>query len=145
MWQIRRARGKDHEAVAKLWDSAGLGRTEEEEWQAITESSTTSLLVAEAEGEIVGTIVAAFDGWRAYIYHVAVAPALRGQGLAKALIAEAEQYLHQHGAKRIYALINGDNTAGLALCASMGYEPEGDIAFVKTTFIKSRRAWKVAS
>jgi ribosomal protein S18 acetylase RimI-like enzyme len=84
------------------------------------------------EGEqLAGTVVVAFDGWRAYIYHIAVAPFARGPGLGRALLAEAEADLRTQGARRAYVEMSDANTAGLALCASSGFEPEGDIALVK--------------
>ncbi len=76
-------------------------------------------------------MVAAFDGWRAYLYHVAVVPEHRGEGLAKLLMDEAVTGLRAAGARRAFALVNEKNTAGLALCATMGFEPEGDVAWVK--------------
>lgn len=131
MWQIRRAQDSDRDPVLRLWDTVGLGRTTDDEWSAITTGDRNTVLVAEENGAIVGAGVATYDGWRAYIYHVAVAPDQRQRGIARALMAEAEQHLVRQGARRVYALVNEDNTAGLALCAGSGYEPEGDIAFVK--------------
>jgi ribosomal protein S18 acetylase RimI-like enzyme len=131
MWTIRRAQAGDHDAVLRLWESLGMGKTGEEEWHAITTGSCAGLLVAEENEALLGTAVIAFDGWRAYVYHVAVTPSHRGRGLAKALMLEGEQQLRRLGATRVYAFVNESNTAGLALCAAAGYEPEGDLAFVK--------------
>lgn len=39
--------------------------------------------------------------------------------------------LRSQGARRAYVEMNDANTAGLALCGSSGFEPEGDIALVK--------------
>ena len=131
MPQIRRAQQQDHDAVERLWEAVGLGRTSEEEWRAITAGSGATLLVAEEGDEVIGTAVTAFDGWRAYVYHVAVTPAQQQRGVARALMEAGEDVVRRQGARRIYALVHEENTAGLALCASSGYEPEGDIAFVK--------------
>jgi hypothetical protein len=47
------------------------------------------------------------------------------------LLAEAEADLRSQRARRAYVEMSEANTAGLALCASSGFEPEGDIALVK--------------
>ena len=131
MWQIRPARQEDHDSALTLWSNAGMGRASEEEWRAIIAGPSATLLVAAEGGKLIGTAVTSYDGWRAYVYHVAVDPGARQRGVAKALMAEAEKQLRQRGARRIFALVNENNTAGLALCAAAGYEPEGDLAFVR--------------
>lgn len=131
MWKIRAALPEDRDAVEAVWNSSGLSEANDEEWYALTAGPSTMLLVADDDGRIAGTAVASFDGWRAFIYHVAVTPEMRGKGVARALMAEAEAQLRRQGARRAYALVNETKTAGLALCAARGFEPEGDIVFVK--------------
>ena len=95
--------------------------------------------MAEEQGAVIGAGVAAFDGWRAFVYHVAVAPTHRHQGVGTALIKAAEREVRRRGARRIFALVNETMTDGLALCAGNGYEPEGDLVLVKEllTLIRS--------
>jgi ribosomal protein S18 acetylase RimI-like enzyme len=131
MVTIRRAEVKDRERVAALWRLAGIEEADEDEWQAITQGPSTCLLVAMEDRQVAGTVVVSFDGWRAFLYHVAVHPSYRGRGLARSLMREAEDRIAMMGARRLYALIDARNTPGIGLCASMGFEPEGDMAFVK--------------
>lgn len=131
MSQIRYAYPSDHDAAMRLWREGGLGEMTEAEWHAVIESPTSVLLVAEEDGEVVGTVVAAFDGWRAYISHVAVAAAHRGHGIAKALMGEAEGQLARVGARRAFVTVHQENPPGLALAAVMGYELEGEVVAVK--------------
>ena len=88
-------------------------------------------LVADEAGQLIGAALATFDGWRAFLYHVAIDEAFRGQGVAKALIAEAEARVAAAGAHYLYALVHEENAAGLALATVMGFEPEGDVVLVK--------------
>ena len=104
---------------------------DELEWQALTHGAAAKLLVSFEGERLAGTAVVAYDGWRAYIYHVTVAPFTRGRGLGRALLAEAEADLASQGARRVYVEVSEANTAGIALCTTSGYEPEGEIALVK--------------
>ena len=130
--QIRPGQDQDRDAVRALWDQAGLTRVSEEEWRALVRADCAALLVAtEDNGSLIGAAVFAFDGWRAFVYHVAVAPAYRRAGVGTSLIQQAEERVRGKGARRIFALVHESMTDGLALCAATGYEPEGDLVLVK--------------
>lgn len=129
--KTRRAGHRDRPAVSKLWAAAGLDLADDDEWQALTHGAATKLLVSHFGDELIGTVVVAFDGWRAYIYHLAVAESQRGKGIGLALMEEAEADLASQGARRIYIEVGEDNAAGLALCLARGFLREGDISLVK--------------
>ena len=128
---IRVAERNDRDEILALWESAGLGRTEPDEWEALIGGDTDEVLVAEINGEIAGAAVATFDGWRAYIYHVAVANTHRRSGLGRALMDEAERQLTTAGARYVYVMVQEQNTDGLALVGANGYMPEGDVVLTK--------------
>ena len=134
MPEFRAAHTEDRESVNKLWQAGDMVTASDDQWRAITSNGCARLLVAEEDGVIVGAAIAAYDGWRAFIYHVAVAPQHRRHGLATALLSEAEGEVRQRGADRIFALVHESRTEGLALCAASGYEMEGDRAFVKNLY-----------
>jgi ribosomal protein S18 acetylase RimI-like enzyme len=129
--RIRAAEAADRERVQQIWEESGLAPATPDEWTALMEGTTNAVLVAEDGRDVVGAAVASFDGWRAYIYHVAVPPHARRQGIASELMTTAEQYLTGAGARRVYVMVHESNTEGLALTAAAGYLPEGDIVFVK--------------
>jgi ribosomal protein S18 acetylase RimI-like enzyme len=129
--RIRQATPEDHDVAQRLWKAAGFPDISESEWYAIVSNPATSALVAEQDGAVVGAAVASFDGWRAFLYHVAVDSAHRGKGIAKALMAEAEGLVRTRGARYMFAMVQDDNPAGLALATIMGFEPEGDLILVK--------------
>ncbi len=131
MVAIRRAQLADQDALVDLWVDAGLGRIGEEEWNALIAHPSAVIFVAEDGEQMIGAAVASFDGWRAYIYHVAVAGTHRHRGVAKDLLEEAESFLFPEGARSIYVMVHQENTAGLALSASMGYVPGGELVLVK--------------
>ena len=133
---IRQATQHDHDEVLRLWDTSGLGKTAPDEWEALVSGPTSAVLVATDAGEIVGTAVATYDGWRAYIYHVAVDPWRRREGVARALMLEAEMYLTEAGARYVYTMIGDRNTEGLALLGETGYLPEGDMVLAKRLAVR---------
>jgi len=134
-WHVQPASQEDRAAVAALWRSTGLGSVDDVEWRALVAGPCARLFIAREGHSVVGTAVAAFDGWRAYVYHVAVTPARTGEGIAQALMAHAEDELRGQGARRVYVLVDQANTAGYALCCAAGYEPEGDVALVKQLLV----------
>ena len=131
MVDIRRANSSDHDGLVDLWIETGLGRLGEAEWDVLVAHPAAAILVAEDGEDMVGAAVASFDGWRAYIYHVAVAESARHHGVARALMDEAAEHLFGEGASAIYVMVNEENTGGLALAAAGGYMPEGEIVLVR--------------
>jgi ribosomal protein S18 acetylase RimI-like enzyme len=95
-WSIHDCRPEEAEAVLTLWRQAettpGVTDTVEDLTRAIADSPAV-VLVTEAEGRLIGSIIGSFDGWRGNIYRLAVHPDFRRQGIARALVAEIEQRL----------------------------------------------------
>jgi ribosomal protein S18 acetylase RimI-like enzyme len=128
--KIRPAEDGDHDGLQQLWSAAGLTQTAPDEWTALMTAATSVVLVAEGERETIGAAIATYDGWRAYIYHVAVHEKHRRGGVAHRLMESAEQYLIGAGARHVYVMVHQENTEGLALVGSVGYVPEGEIVLV---------------
>jgi ribosomal protein S18 acetylase RimI-like enzyme len=102
------------DAIPSVTDTADdLGRTIRE--------GRAIVLVAEAGGRLVGSIIGAFDGWRANIYRLAVRPDCRRQGIARTLVTELEAKLAQQGAKRITALVHKEHVRAMAFWEAVGY------------------------
>ncbi len=129
--EIRRALPAERAAIKQVWVAAGMGEPAQEELDALMLRETSLVLVAIVDGQVAGTAVASFDGWRAYIYHVAVTAALRRSGIGHDLMAEAERSLRSSGARYVYLTVNEENTEGLALAGEAGYVPEGEMVLAK--------------
>ena len=80
--------------------------------------------MAEVEGQIVGSIIGTFDGWRGNIYRLAVHPDYRRRGVARALVAEVETRLARQGAKRITALVEKDQPRAMSFWEAVGYRAD---------------------
>lgn len=136
MITIRPAESYDHDAVLKIWGAVGLGQTAPDEWEALLRGPTSAILVAEDAGAIVGAVVATYDGWRAYIYHLAVSPNRQREGIGKKLMGEAEQYLVEAGARHVHVMVDVEQADGFALVTQMGYLPDGDLVFTKRLAVR---------
>jgi ribosomal protein S18 acetylase RimI-like enzyme len=117
MANFRAARPQDLTAILQLWarsrsEHATTTDQAPDVERLITEAPG-SLLVAESDGEIVGALIAAWDGWRGNMYRLAVSADHRRRGIALELVQAGEDYLRGKGARRITALVAyDDDTAG---------------------------------
>jgi ribosomal protein S18 acetylase RimI-like enzyme len=105
---IRRARDEDLPAVLSLWRRAGAEPSHTDDIRSLrllVAHYPGALLIAEADGQIVGSVIAAWDGWRGSVYRLAVAPELRRRGLGGRLVSEAENRLAALGAVRLQAIV----------------------------------------
>jgi ribosomal protein S18 acetylase RimI-like enzyme len=82
-----------------------------------------ALLVAEIEGELVGSVIAGWNGWRGSLYRLAVDPDHRRAGVATRLVRHAEHRLMELGAVRIDAVVDEGDVAATRFWASVGYRP----------------------
>jgi ribosomal protein S18 acetylase RimI-like enzyme len=93
-----------------------------------------ALLLAETEeGEIIGTLIVGWDGWRGAFYRLAVDPAHRRHGLATALVRAGEERLRALGARRLGAIVESHEPDAMAFWASAGYELQSS----RSRFVKN--------
>lgn len=78
--------------------------------------------VAFAEGQLAGAMLCGHDGRRGLIYHLAVAPAWRGCGIGRRLLAEGVDGLRAAGLKRAIILVEKGNTAAREFWLARGFE-----------------------
>ena len=64
-----------------------------------------ALIVATDGAAVVGSVIAGWDGWRGSVYRLAVATGHRRRGLARRLLACAEDRLAEVGAARLQAVV----------------------------------------
>jgi GNAT superfamily N-acetyltransferase len=79
------------------------------------------LVLAEAHGEIAGTVLGAFDGWRGNMYRLVVHPRHRRQGIARRLVRQVEQVFATWGVQRMTVLIEVDRPWATAFWTAAGY------------------------
>ena len=130
--KIRPAGPADIPAVLSLWararSSGAVTRDNEEVVGRLLDADPGSLLVADDDGELVGTVIAAWDGWRGNMYRLAVVPQRRREGIARRLVEAGESRLRELGAGRISALVWRDDEPAFALWEAAGYEDNAGVA-----------------
>jgi ribosomal protein S18 acetylase RimI-like enzyme len=122
--------------VLALWHAADAVPTVSDDatsLRRLLESSADALLVAEVEGRLVGTLIAAWDGWRGNLYRLAVLPAHRRRGIARQLVGEGERRLADKGAARVSALVFAEHAPAVGLWLAVGYHRDARVGrFVKS-------------
>ena len=123
--RFRRATSADSDAVLKLWKAAeateGVTDTRDDV-RRISGAEHVAFILAIVDDSVVGSIIAAFDGWRGNMYRLATHPDYRRRGIARGLIAEAERVFEQWGVKRISALVEKDRPWAVEFWQAVGYE-----------------------
>jgi ribosomal protein S18 acetylase RimI-like enzyme len=114
--------------VLALWDRARSGHAETpDSFEALQRLDDGALLVDERDGEIVGALIAAFDGWRGNMYRLAVRPERRREGIARQLVEAGEERLRALGAPKVTALVGRGDTQAEGLWRAAGYKDDDEI------------------
>lgn len=121
---IRLCRPEEAEALLQLWAEAGATPSVTdtvEQIRRVIVASPAIVLVAEMSGQLAGSVIGGFDGWRGNVYRMAVHPAHRRRGIGLALAREIERRLAEAGAVRITALVEREHASAVAFWAAAGY------------------------
>lgn len=124
---IRPAATDEIPALLAFWRRAAEGTSITDDHAGVAQllaRDPEALLVAERDGAVVGTLISGWDGWRASLYRLAVAPEQRRQGIGAALLAAAEVRFTALGARRIDAMVLDHNELGQHAWRSAGYQPD---------------------
>lgn len=108
----------DYEQAYQLWQACpGVGLSSADSREAITAYLTRNpgmSFVAHDAEKLVGTVMAGHDGRRGYLYHLAVAPSHRQQGIGEALVQHSLAAVEAAGIQKCHILVYGANESGRA-------------------------------
>lgn len=133
---VRRGSVDDVDAARALWRRAGAAPVSTEsaaDVRSLLAHDPEALLVVESKGEIVGSLIVGWNGWRGSFYRLAVDPAHRRHGLATALVRAGEERLRALGAHRLDAIVVTDEPDVMAFWAAAGYE----LQTARSRFVKN--------
>ena len=125
MTSIRAFALRDTESVIALWQATGLTRSWNNPHLDIQRKLSVQpelFLVAVDADELVGTVMAGYDGHRGWIYYLASDPSRRGEGIGRALVTAAEEALLELGCPKVQLMVRPGNSDVLGFYDSLGYE-----------------------
>jgi ribosomal protein S18 acetylase RimI-like enzyme len=126
-FSIRSAGVQDIAAMLDLWAAAGSLPSVSDSPEGLAgllAADPQALLVAELDGVLAGSLIAAWDGWRGSFYRLAVHPDWRLQGIATTLLREGERHLRARGAVRLTAIVADDDPTAMSFWQATGYEQQ---------------------
>ncbi|MBO3740852.1 GNAT family N-acetyltransferase [Actinoplanes flavus] len=127
---LRAATTSELPAVLTFWQEAAENDNRPvdtvEAVTALHRRDPAALILALDGDEIVGTVIAGWDGWRCHLYRLAVAPARRRAGIGGRLIAAAEERFRSFGGTRADAMVLDANETAHRIWKRHGYAPQAE-------------------
>lgn len=120
-------------SARQLWAEAegvdvAEGDSPEELARYLARNPGLSTVATDTEGRLIGAVLCGHDGRRGFVYHLAVDPKHRGQGVGRAIMQRSLAGLKQAGLARVLLLVAADNDGGRQFWLREGWE---DMAFAK--------------
>jgi ribosomal protein S18 acetylase RimI-like enzyme len=117
----------DIDTVLEIWRLAGSTPSitdTPQDLQMVINPGASNVILAVSGNAVAGSIIAAFDGWRANICRLAVHPDHQRKGIARRLFLESETWLRYQGARRIGAVVEQDHLWAIGFWESAGFALE---------------------
>lgn len=139
--QIRMMLTSDYASATNLWQNMpGIGLSSADSESALRvflAKNPETCFVAESSGKLVGTILGGSDGRRGYLYHLAVHPDYRKQGLGNKLVQASLDALAAQGIQKCHIFVLSDNQEGLKFWQKTGWKQRDDILILSKSLCGS--------
>lgn len=134
MDKIRSMTIGDYDAVYALWRKiSGFGiRSVDDSREGIEmflKRNPGLSVVAEQDGQIVGSILCGHDGRRGCLYHVCVHPQYRMHGIGKAMVVFAMEALKKEKINKVSLIAFTKNDIGNAFWKQIGWTKREDLNY----------------
>jgi ribosomal protein S18 acetylase RimI-like enzyme len=119
---------RDFDGVVALWRETGIYKPYNEPKSEIAriQKNNNCLLYIGREGDrVVASVLVGHDGYRGWIYKLAIAEDLRGKGFGRKLVQFAEAWLVARGIPKVNLMVRAENPAARDFYQHLGYENAG--------------------
>jgi ribosomal protein S18 acetylase RimI-like enzyme len=135
----REFRVTDHERVLALWKaSEGIVLRDADKRPAIARylrRNPKTSFVWEADGVLVGAVLAGHDGRRGFLHHLAVAPEHRRRGVGRALVEHALAALAKQSIEKCHIMVLPANAAARKFWKNLGWVERTDVVLLSRTVV----------
>ncbi|MBR6694926.1 MAG: GNAT family N-acetyltransferase [Oscillospiraceae bacterium] len=132
--EIRKMEISDYKSVYNLWLSCkGMGLNDVDDSEKgisrFLERNPETCFVAVDNDEIIGVILCGNDGRRGYIYHTAVKPSERNNGIGTKLVDRAMKAFEDIGITKVALVVFEKNETGNAFWEKKGFTSRQDLVY----------------
>lgn len=143
-FSIRKMQILDYDDIYSLWLSCnGMGLNDVDDSRdgikKFLERNPDTCFIAEINNKIVGVIMAGNDGRRGFIYHTAVHPEYRKQGIARKLVESAMTALKECGITKVALVVFARNQDGNCFWEKLGFTVRNDLVYRNQAITKMVR------
>lgn len=141
---IRKMKLSDYETVyALLLSCKGMGLNDVDDSRTGIEKflnrNPETCFVAEINDKLIGVIMAGNDGRRGYIYHTAVHPDFRNQGIARTLVETVMKALKECGINKVALVVFERNQSGNDFWEKLGFTVRDDLVYRNRSIVEMVR------
>lgn len=143
--EIRKMKLSDYEEVYELWMScAGMGLNNLDDSKEgiekfLNRNPETCFVALDENERITGVMLTGNDGRRGYIYHTAVHPNHRKQGIARSLVQQTLNALENLGIHKAALVAFRRNEEGNQFWEKMGFSVREDLTYRNKTITEMVR------
>jgi ribosomal protein S18 acetylase RimI-like enzyme len=123
---IRSATAEDEARVVALWRASDLVTSYNDPSQdfrfARAKESSDILVGLDGERILVGSVMVGHDGHRGWIYYLGTDPKHRHQGIGRAMVEAAEQWLKDKRVVKVMLLVRETNKQVVGFYSRLGFE-----------------------
>ncbi|WP_084130696.1 GNAT family acetyltransferase [Demequina sp. NBRC 110055] len=124
--RVRRFAPRDTDAVVALWETCFPDDPARNEPRGVIQRKLArdpDLFWVATDGDaVVGALLGGYDGYRGWLYHLAVDPGRRREGIARMLVERAVAELEILGCVKVNLQVRRSNEAVLAVYDAVGFE-----------------------
>lgn len=137
-------KSSDYENVYSLWLSCkGMGLNDLDDSRIGIEKflkrNPETCFAAEINDKLIGVIMAGNDGRRGYIYHTAVHPDFRNQGVARTLVETVIKALKECGINKVALVVFERNQDGNGFWEKLGFTVRDDLIYRNKSIVEMVR------